>query len=49
MESSEYNKKETDRDIENKLEVTSCGGGDIDMEEWEIQTIGYRIGCCCCC
>ena len=50
MESSEYNKKETDRPIENKLEATSSGGGNMmwgrqyDMEEWEIQTIEYRIG-----
>ena len=44
MESSDYNKKETDRAIENKLEATSSGGGNIDLEEWEIQTIEYRIG-----
>ena len=33
MESSDYNKKETDRAIENKLEATSSGGGNIDLEE----------------
>ena len=44
VESSEYNKKETNRDIENKLEVTSSGRGNIDLEEWEIQTTGYRTG-----
>ena len=39
MESSDYNKKETDRAIESKLEATSSGGGNMmwgrqyDMEE----------------
>ena len=43
---SEYNIKEADTDIEKKLVVTSgeWGRGNIGVRQWEVQTIGCKIG-----
>ena len=39
QQTGEYNKKEADTDIENKLVVT-IGRGNMWVGEWEVQTIG---------
>lgn len=46
QQTSEYNKKEANTDIENKLVVTSGEREEAytGVRKWELQTIGYKIG-----
>ena len=44
---SEYNKKEADSQIQRTnqwLPVEREGRGNTEVEEWEVQTTGYKIG-----